>query len=87
MRSTTRFWPKAWRVLWDEREERPGSKFADADLIGCPVRVTVGKKAIDGLVEVRPRRTGEREEVAVGQCVARVLALWEATAWVRRVML
>ncbi len=67
-------------VLWDEREERPGSKFADADLIGCPVRVTVGKKAIDGLVEVQPRRTGEREEVAVGQCVARVLALWEATA-------
>ena len=67
-------------VLWDEREERPGSKFADADLIGCPVRVTVGKKAADGLVEVQPRRTGEREEVAVGQCVARVLALWEATA-------
>ena len=34
-----------WEVLWDDRDERPGVKFADAELIGCPVRVTVGKKA------------------------------------------
>ena len=42
-------------VLWDDRDERPGVKFADAELIGCPVRVTVGKKAASGIVEVEPR--------------------------------
>jgi prolyl-tRNA synthetase len=67
-----------WEVLWDDRDERPGSKFADADLIGCPVRITVGKKAADGLVEVQPRRGGERAEVAIEQCAARTRALWEA---------
>lgn len=65
-------------VLWDDREDRPGSKFADADLIGCPVRVTVGKKAADGLVEVQPRAGGTREDVAIGDCVAYVRRLWEA---------
>jgi prolyl-tRNA synthetase len=65
-------------VLWDDREERPGSKFADADLIGCPVRVTVGKKATDGLVEVQPRSGGERQDVPIGECVAYVRRLWES---------
>ena len=66
-----------FEVLWDEREERPGFKFADADLIGCPVRVTVGKKAADGLVEVQPRVGGGKEDVPIADCVARVRALWE----------
>ena len=44
-------------VLLDDRELRPGEKFADADLIGCPVRVTVGKKTLeDGAVDVQGPR-------------------------------
>jgi prolyl-tRNA synthetase len=64
-------------VLWDDRDERPGVKFADAELIGCPVRVTVGKKAAAGVVEVEPRGRGEREDVPVDDCAARVWRLWE----------
>ena len=53
-------------VLVDDRDQRPGEKFADADLIGIPVRVTVGKKSLeDGAVDVRHRRTGEERRVAV----------------------
>ena len=48
-------------VLLDDRDERPGEKFADADLIGCPVRVIAGKKTLeDGAVDVR-RRDGSAE--------------------------
>jgi prolyl-tRNA synthetase len=65
-------------VLWDDREERPGVKFADAELIGCTIRVTVGKKAASGIVEVEPRGEGDRQEVAVADCVAAVRNLWEA---------
>ncbi|MFJ7667734.1 proline--tRNA ligase [Lysinibacillus sp. NPDC097195] len=49
-------------VLLDDRAERAGVKFADADLIGLPVRVTVGKKATEGVVEVKFRQTGETFE-------------------------
>jgi prolyl-tRNA synthetase len=48
-------------VLLDDRDERPGSKFKDADLIGIPLRVTVGARALkEGAVEVQERRTGTR---------------------------
>jgi prolyl-tRNA synthetase len=51
-------------VLLDDRDLRAGEKFADADLIGCPVRVTVGKKTLeDGAVDVRDRVTGEERRV------------------------
>jgi prolyl-tRNA synthetase len=51
-------------VLIDDRDLRAGEKFADADLIGCPVRVTVGKKTLeDGMVDVRDRATGEERRV------------------------
>ena len=69
---------EGWDVLWDDRDERPGVKFADAELIGCPVRVTVGKKAADGIVEVEPRAGGSREDVPVAECAAQVRRLWEA---------
>jgi prolyl-tRNA synthetase len=69
---------EGWDVLWDDRDQRPGFKFADAELIGCPVRVTVGKKAADGIVEVQPRGEGERLEVPVAESAARVRELWEA---------
>ncbi|HEV2593007.1 MAG TPA: proline--tRNA ligase [Gaiellaceae bacterium] len=53
-------------VLLDDRDLRPGEKFADADLIGIPVRITAGKKSLeDGAVDVRDRRTGEERRVSV----------------------
>jgi prolyl-tRNA synthetase len=53
-------------VLLDDRELRAGEKFADADLIGIPTRVTVGKKTLeDGAVDVRDRRTGEERRVTI----------------------
>lgn len=51
-------------VLLDDRKERPGVKFADADLIGLPIRITVGKKAAEGIIEVKNRKTGESIEVS-----------------------
>jgi prolyl-tRNA synthetase len=51
-------------VLLDDRDQRPGEKFADADLIGIPIRVTAGKKSLeDGAVDVRNRATGEERRV------------------------
>ncbi|WP_456271512.1 proline--tRNA ligase [Bacillus sp. AK031] len=50
-------------VLLDDRQERPGVKFTDSDLIGLPFRVTVGKKAAEGIVEVKCRKTAEVWEV------------------------
>ena len=53
-------------VLLDDRDLRAGEKFADADLIGCPIRVTAGKKSLeDGKVDVRDRATGEERRLAV----------------------
>jgi prolyl-tRNA synthetase len=52
-------------VLLDDRDLRPGEKFADADLLGCPVRVTVGKKTLeDDAVDVRRRTSGTDERIA-----------------------
>jgi prolyl-tRNA synthetase len=51
-------------VLLDDRDLRPGEKFADADLIGIPTRVTVGRKTLeDGAVDVRDRATGDEQRV------------------------
>ncbi|HZT17381.1 MAG TPA: proline--tRNA ligase [Gaiellaceae bacterium] len=53
-------------VLLDDRDQRPGEKFADADLIGIPLRVTAGKKSLeDGAVDVRDRATGTERRVSV----------------------
>jgi prolyl-tRNA synthetase len=53
-------------VLLDDRDQRAGEKFADADLIGLPVRVTVGKKTLeDGAVDIRSRATGEEQRVSI----------------------
>jgi prolyl-tRNA synthetase len=58
---------KGYEVLMDDRAERPGVKFADSDLIGIPVRVTIGKRAAEGIVEVKVRSTGESMEVSVDE--------------------
>ena len=47
-------------VLWDDRDERAGVKFNDADLIGAPYHVTIGDKGLaQGMIEIKDRRTGE----------------------------
>jgi prolyl-tRNA synthetase len=57
-------------VLLDDRDERPGEKFADADLIGCPLRVTVGRKTLDdGAVDVRRRLDASDERVPAADVV------------------
>ena len=57
-------------VLLDDRDERAGVKFKDADLIGIPHRVTIGKKAADGVVELFNRRTKQTEDVKLTDVVA-----------------
>ncbi|MCA1062407.1 proline--tRNA ligase [Rossellomorea aquimaris] len=64
-------------VLMDDRAERPGVKFADSDLIGLPIRVTVGKKASEGIVEVKVRKTGEMLEVHKSELLARLQGLFK----------
>ncbi|MGZ8783599.1 MAG: proline--tRNA ligase [Gaiellaceae bacterium] len=62
-------------VLLDERELRPGEKFADADLIGCPLRITVGKKTLeDGAVDLKNRASGDESRVASLEIAKRVVA-------------
>jgi len=64
-------------VLYDDRAGKvsPGVKFKDAELIGLPTIVTVGRGLTDGNVEIRDRATGEREEVAVADAAARIAEL------------
>jgi prolyl-tRNA synthetase len=60
-------------VLYDDREETPGVKFKDADLIGIPLRVTLGEKNLKkGLVEIKKRRTGETVLVKKDEAVSRI---------------
>jgi len=63
-------------TLLDDREESPGAKFKDADLIGIPVRITIGPRALrEGLAEIRWRKTGEEWKLPRGQVVGRVREL------------
>lgn len=60
-------------VLWDDRDAAPGVKFADADLLGLPVRVTVGKKTLEaGTVDVRTRKNKDQKSVSIEQLVETV---------------
>jgi prolyl-tRNA synthetase len=63
-------------VLLDDRKASPGVKFADAELIGVPTIVVVGRGLANGVVEVKDRRSGERTEVPVGDVVRSVTELW-----------
>lgn len=69
-----------YEVLVDDRQERAGVKFADADLIGLPIRVTVGKKASEGIVEIKLRRTGETLEVNAEELVTNIGILLKQAA-------
>jgi len=61
-------------ALLDDRDERPGVKFKDADLIGVPFRIVIGKKLASGMVEVVERKTKQASDVAVGDAAAKVAA-------------
>ncbi|SHK54312.1 proline--tRNA ligase [Thermocrinis minervae] len=62
-------------VILDDRDESPGSKFADADLCGFPYRIVVGKKLKEGKVELVKRSTGEREDLEVEEAIQYVKEL------------
>lgn len=58
-------WAEGIEAVLDDRNERAGFKFKDADLIGFPLKIVVGKGAFDGIVEIKERRTGESTEVKI----------------------
>lgn len=63
-------------VLFDERDERAGVKFNDADLIGCPVRVTVGERGLrNGMVEVKPRQASESQSIVLAAIISSIKSL------------
>jgi prolyl-tRNA synthetase len=63
-------------VLYDDRPKvSPGVKFKDAELIGVPTIVTVGRGLADGNIEVKDRRSGERAEVPVGEAVDHLVSV------------
>lgn len=62
-------------VLLDDRDERPGVKFKDADLLGIPLRITVGKRAAEGIVEYKLRREAEKTEKTVAEAIREAIAL------------
>lgn len=64
-------------VLYDDRQDRAGVKFNDADLIGLPIRVVVGKNASEGIVEVKVRHTGDSEDVHIDDLEAHVAKIYE----------
>ncbi len=59
-------------VLYDDRDKSPGFKFADADLVGIPLRIVVGKKVKEGKVEIKNRLTGETFDVEIEGAISRV---------------
>lgn len=63
------------RVIVDDRAGvSPGVKFTDAELIGVPTILVAGRRTAEGVVELKDRRTGEREELPVAEAVARLTA-------------
>ncbi|NJH81091.1 proline--tRNA ligase [Staphylococcus hyicus] len=66
-----------YNVLYDDRQERAGVKFNDADLIGLPIRIVVGKHASEGIVEVKRRDNGEKEDVHIDDLANHIAELFE----------
>ena len=57
----------------DDRKERPGVKFKDADLLGIPIRITVGRGAADGIVEYKMRRDADKVELGVEEAITKAI--------------
>jgi len=69
---------KGYEVLIDDRDERPGVKFKDADLIGIPIRITVGKSfKEEGLIEIKERRKKEKELITIKDLYKRIGEIYE----------
>ena len=64
-------------VLMDDRKERPGVKFKDADLLGIPIRITVGRGAAEGKVEYKLRREADKTEMTVEESISKALEIIE----------
>lgn len=62
-------------VVIDDRDERPGVKFKDADLLGFPIRITVGKRAGEGIVEYKLRRDSKKTEISVEEAIENAINL------------
>jgi prolyl-tRNA synthetase len=65
-------------ILFDDRDERPGVKFKDQDLVGIPLRLVVGRDAKEGFVEIKRRDTGEAEKVSATEAVLKLKSLHAA---------
>jgi prolyl-tRNA synthetase len=64
-------------VLYDDRDASPGEKFADAELLGCPLRVTIGKKSVEaGEIEVQVRRGREKGSLPLDGAAEAAAELW-----------
>ena len=61
--------------MLDDRDEKPGFKFKDADLIGFPFKIVVGKRTDEGIVELKIRGTGETLEVSQNEVIAKIKEL------------
>ena len=66
-------------MLYDDREASPGQKFADAELLGCPLRLTVGKKGIEaGELEAQIRRGQEKRALPLEEAAEAAVELWRS---------
>ena len=65
-------------VVLDDRKERPGVKFKDADLLGIPIRITVGRGAADGMIEYKMRRDADRTDMTVEEGIETAVKTVEA---------
>ena len=65
-------------MILDDRDERPGVKFKDAELIGIPVRITVGKKLEEGLVEIFTRADKQMELIPAQEGITKTVTLLES---------
>ena len=63
----------------DDRDERPGVKFKDADLIGFPYRITVGKTIAEGKVEFKTRATDEKVDMTPDEAIAKMISIVKET--------
>jgi len=63
------------RVLYDDRKASPGVKFNDSELLGVPTIVVVGKRLVDGMIEIKDRATGDRQEVPLTEALGTLVRI------------
>jgi prolyl-tRNA synthetase len=68
-------------VMVDDRDLSPGVRFADADLVGVPLRITIGKKLAEGLIELKHRGSGEQETMTPADAPTRLRELVDGAVW------